>query len=317
MAPTKQLARRLGQAVVVLLLVSVIVFTLEHLLPGGPARAELGTRATPSAIEAFNRANGLDQPIPGQYLNWLGQLLQGDLGYSYQQNQSVNALLSANLPKTLVLTGTALLVAVVLAIGVGIAQAAQRKRPLDAALSGLAFTLYSMPVFWLALLLVDVFAVRLGVLPAEAPQGDLAQVLSHPQAMVLPVLTIALVTLAAFSRYIRSSLTDELTQDYVRAAKARGASRSRVLLVHALRNALIPVVTLIGLSLPSLIGGAVIVEVVFNYPGMGLLLYHAALSDDYPVLLGVSMAVATATVLGSFLADAAYQLVDPRVRSGR
>jgi peptide/nickel transport system permease protein len=317
MSLAKQLARRLGQAVVVLLLVSVIVFTLEHLLPGGPARAELGARATPSAIAAFNRANGLDQPIVGQYLHWLGQLLQGNLGFSYQQNQSVNSLIANVLPKTLVLSGTALLVAVLLAIGFGIVQAARHKRPLDYAMSGVAFTLYSMPIFWLALLLIDLFAIGLRIFPAEAPQGNLGQVLSDPKALVLPVLTIALVTLAAFSRYIRSSLTDELTQDYVRAARARGASGSRVLLVHALRNSLIPVVTLVGLSLPTVIGGAVIVEVVFNYPGMGLLLYNAALSDDYPVLLGVSMAVATATVVGSFLADVAYDLIDPRVRDSQ
>lgn len=317
MSSATLLARRLGQSAVVLLLVSVIVFTLEHLLPGGPARAVLGTRATPSAIEAFNQANGLDQPVPAQYLHWLGQLFQGNLGFSYQKNQSVNSLLTANLPKTLLLTGSALVVAVLLAIGIGVLQAARRKRPLDYAMSGVAFTLYSMPIFWLALLLIDIFAVRLKVLPAVAPHGNVAQILADPKALVLPVLTIALVSVAAYSRYIRSSLTDELTQDYVRAAKARGASGSRVLLVHALRNSLIPLVTLVGLSLPTLIGGAVIVEVVFNYPGMGLLLYNAALTNDYPVLLGLSMAVAAATVCGSFLADVAYNLIDPRVRESR
>jgi peptide/nickel transport system permease protein len=317
MTLAKQLARRLGQAVVVLLLVSVIVFVLEHMLPGGPARAALGVRATPTAIEAFNRANGLDQPVIGQYFHWLGQLVQGDLGFSYQQNQPVRSMLANVLPKTLVLTGTALTLAVLLAIAYGIVQAARRKKPEDYLMSGLAFTLYSMPIFWLALLLIDLFAVRLKILPSSAPQGDLTQVLTNPAGLVLPILTIALVSLAAFSRYIRSSLMDELSQDYVRAARARGASGSRVLLVHALRNSLIPVVTLIGLSLPTVIGGAVIVEVVFNYPGMGLMLYNSAVANDYPVLLGVSMAVAAATIIGSFLADVAYDLIDPRVRDSR
>lgn len=310
----RYLARRCGQAVVVLLLVSVIVFCLSKLLPGGPARASLGVHATPTAIAAFNKANGLDASPPQQYWHWLTGVLSGNLGFSYVQNQSVAALLGQRLPKTAFLAGIAVLVAVLVAIPLGLYQAVRRNRADDYALTAVTFTLYSTPAFWLALLLIEAFAVRLHAFPAEAPQGSFSAVFADPGALVLPVLTIALVTIAAFSRYVRSSVLDELAQDYVRMARSKGAGRRYILLFHVLRNSLSPVVTLLGLSLPFILSGTLITEQVFNYPGAGLLFFNAAQIQDYPVLLGVVLVVGVATVVGSLLADIAYAVLDPRVR---
>ncbi len=177
--------------------------------------------------------------------------------------------------------------------------------------------LYSTPAFWVALLLIDVLSVRLHVFPAEAPQGSFSAIFSDPGAMVLPVATVTVVTIAAFSRYIRSSVLDELAQDYVRMARSKGNSSQAILVRHVLRNALSPVVTLLGLSLPFILSGTLITEEVFNYPGVGLLAFNAATSQDYPVLLGVVLVVGIATVVGSLLADIAYALLDPRVQLGR
>jgi peptide/nickel transport system permease protein len=309
------LLRRCSQAVVVLLLVSVIVFGLLHLLPGGPARAILGTHATPTNIAAFNKQNGLDSPVPVQYWHWLTGVLSGNLGFSYVQNQSVASLLGQRLPKTAFLAGVSVLLAVLIAVPVGFFQAVRRQRISDYAVTTVTLVLYSTPAFWVAILLIDVLAVRLHVFPAEAPQGSFSALISDPEALILPVLTITLVTVAAFSRYIRSSVLDELAQDYVRMARSKGASRRIILFGHVLRNAAGPVVTLLGLSLPFIVSGTLITEYVFNYPGIGLLTYNAAVTQDYPVMLGVVIVVGAATVVGSLLADITHAILDPRVRA--
>jgi peptide/nickel transport system permease protein len=309
------LLRRCAQAVVVLLLVSVIVFGLLHLLPGGPARAILGTHATPTNIAAFNEQNGLDSPVPIQYWHWLTGVLSGNLGFSYVQNESVSSLLAQRLPKTAFLAGVAVLLAVLIAVPVGFFQAVRRNRAGDYVVTTVTLVLYSTPAFWVAILLIDVLAVRLRVFPAEAPQGSFSALVSDPKALVLPVLTITLVTVAAFSRYIRSSVLDELAQDYVRMARSKGASRRVILFGHVLRNAAGPVVTLLGLSLPFIVSGTLITEYVFNYPGIGLLAFNAATSQDYPVILGVVIVVGAATVVGSLLADVTHAILDPRVRA--
>jgi peptide/nickel transport system permease protein len=298
---------------VVLVLVSIIVFGLSKLLPGGPARAILGTHATPTAIAAFNKANGLDRPAPVQYWHWLTGVLSGNLGFSYVLNQPVSALLSQRLPKTAFLAGISVALAVLIAVPVGLYQAVRRGRADDYAVTTVTFVLYSTPAFWLALLLIEFFAVRLHLVPAEAPQGSFSAVLGDPSGMVLPIATITLVTVAAFSRYVRSSVLDQLAQDYVRMARSKGASQRYILVGHVLRNSISPVVTLLGLSLPFILSGTLITEEVFNYPGVGLLFFNAATSQDYPVLLGVVLIVGVATVAGSLLADISYALLDPRV----
>ncbi|WP_329171313.1 ABC transporter permease [Streptomyces decoyicus] len=310
------LAKRLAQALVVLLLVSVIVFVLLHLLPGGPARAILGVQATPESVAHFNHQQGYDRSLPEQYVRYLGRLLTGDLGESYKLNQSVAALLAERLPKTALLAGLALGLAVLLAVPLGVLQAVRRGKAADYVLTGAAFLAYATPVFFLGLVFILVFSQQLPLLPAEAPQADtVGGILAAPAALVLPVLTAALGIIAAFSRYMRSAVLDNLGEDYVRTARAKGQSNARLLARHVLRNALIPLATLLGLYLPTLFSGTLVVESMFNYPGMGLLFWNAAQSSDFPVLLGVTLVVGVATVLGSLLTDIAYAVLDPRIRS--
>jgi peptide/nickel transport system permease protein len=312
---TAYIARRLGQALLVIIGVSLIVFLITKLLPGGPARAILGPRATQGQIHAFLVANGYTKPIFVQYVDYISRLVRGNLGFSYHYNQSVVLLLSQNLPKSALLIGLAYVVALVIAIPIGMIQGVRRNKVSDYALTGVAFIGYSMPLFWLGIILILLFSVTLHWLPPEAPQGaTVGAVLQQPSALVLPVVTLAIVTIALFSRFVRSSTIENLTQDYVRTARAKGVPDRRILFGHVLRNSLIPIITLVGLSLPVMISGAVIVEAVFNYPGMGLLFWNAATTQDYPVLMGFTIVVAFAAVLGSLIADLLYAVADPRVR---
>jgi peptide/nickel transport system permease protein len=306
--------RRLVQAVVVIFGVTIIVFIVVHLLPGG-SRALLGAKATPQQIHLFARQNGYDQPIFVQYVQYLGRLLRGNLGYSYHYNQSVVSLLGQNLPKSALLVGLAYAVALAVGVPLGLLQAVRRNRFSDYLLTGVSFIGYSMPVFWLGILLILGFAVGLHIFPAEGPQGaTVGAVLSQSTALVLPVVTLAIVNIALFSRYMRSSAVETLVQEYVRTARAKGATEIRIVFHHVLRNSLLPMISLIGLGLPSALSGAVVVESVFNYPGMGLLLWNAATTHDYPLLLGFTVVVAAATVIGSLIADLLYAVADPRVR---
>ena len=311
---TLYLVRRIGQAVVVVLFVIVVVFALTRALPGGPARAILGPRATQVAVASFNHTYGLDQPVPVQFVNYLGALSHGDLGFSYKRNQSVGTLVGQYLPVTLVLMVISTALAVMVAIPIGMVQSVRRNRLEDHVLTAVLFVLYSMPVFWLGLILIVIFAGNLNWLPSGGPQGGLATYPRQLSSLVLPIATLTLVTIALFSRYLRSAMIEALVQDYVRTARAKGASLNRVMLRHVLPNSLFSTITLLGLSIPYIFSGALIVEALFNYPGMGLLFWNAASSRDYPVVLGVTLVVALATVVGNLAADLVYAIVDPRVR---
>jgi peptide/nickel transport system permease protein len=307
--------RRIGQAVIVIAGVTVIVFIMRHLLPGSIARAIIGLRATPQQVATFNRENGLNRPLPLQYVAFLSQLLHGNLGYSFKQNMSVDAIVVHDLPNDLLLVGVSLVLALLIAIPVGIVQAVRRNRLVDYAATGISFVLYSMPAYLLGLLLIAFFAVNLRLLPAEAPQQPtIGGVLSDPAGLVLPVATLTLITVALFSRYMRSSAIDSLTQDYIRTARAKGLRQSAILYRHLLRNSLIPVATLVGISMPGILTFGLIVEQLFNFPGIGLAYFNAAVNGDYPVVFGVTVLVAAATVAGNLIADIAYALLDPRVR---
>jgi peptide/nickel transport system permease protein len=309
------LLRRVVQSVAVVFVVTIIVFLLLHQLPGGPARAVLGPRATPQQIAQFNQQNGLDRAVPIQYLDYLRHWVTGDFGFSYKLNQTVGSLLAQRLPKTLVLNALALLLTLIVAIPVGIYQAVRRNRFFDYTATGLSFVFYAAPTFFLGLIAVLIFAQDLNLLPPEAPQSDgVVPIFTEWRAMILPIVTLALLSIAGFSRYMRSSVLDNVTQDYVRTARSKGCSSARVLRSHVLRNALLPIATLIGLSLPALFAGALVTESIFNFPGMGLLFWQAAQTSDYPVELGVVLVTAVATVIGNLLADVSYVLLDPRVR---
>jgi peptide/nickel transport system permease protein len=310
------LFRRILQAAVVVLLVTMITFILLRAIPGNVAVAILGPAAyrNPAALAQFNAQYGFDKPWFQQYLLWLGHLLQGNLGFSWTLDQSVASLLADRLPKTILLVGISTVLALIVAVPIGLWQAVKRNGTLDYGFTALAFLFYAAPTFFVATVLILVFSVKLNWFGPEGPQGSFTQSLTDWRDLALPVITLALVTIALFSRYMRSAVLDNITLDYVRTARAKGASSRRVLWRHVLRNSLIPIATLLGLSIPAIISGALIVESVFNYPGMGYLFYQSALKQDYPVMLGFIIVVAVATVVGSLLADIAYAVLDPRVR---
>ncbi|MCP2165024.1 ABC transporter permease [Goodfellowiella coeruleoviolacea] len=310
--------RRLLLAAVVVFLVSLITFLLLHLLPGGPARGVLGPEATPQQIEQFNHDHGFDQPVHVQYWDYLTRLLRGDLGASYTLNSPVGTLLAQRLPRTLLLTVASTLLAILVALPLGVAQAVRRNSRFDYLATGLTFVLYATPVFFLSLLLIIVFTQLWPVFPAQAAQGEsIGELLSQPRSLVLPVIAGAGATVAAFSRYARASVVDNLAEDYVRTARAKGTPERVILWRHVWRNSLTSVVAMLGYYVPVIFGGALVVESMFNYPGVGLLLWNAARTSDYPVLLGVVLVIAVATVVGSLLADLAQLLIDPRVRTAQ
>jgi peptide/nickel transport system permease protein len=311
------LVHRIGQSIAVVFIVLVVTFILIHLLPGSPAKAELGPKATAVSIAAFNKLNGFDKPLVNQFWSYLVRTAHGNLGYSYIQNQTVGALVKENLPKDIVLLGISTVVALLIAIPLGILQAMRRNHFSDYVFTGLSFIFYSTPTFFLAFLLIGLFSIQFHVFPAEAPQTSSAiGILEQPRALVLPVLTLTLITIAQFSRYMRSSAMENLAQDYIRTARAKGLSQRLIVWRHLLRNCMIPIVTLLGVSLPGIVAGAILTETVFNFPGMGLQFYKAAVDQDYAVLLGFTLFIGIATVVGNLLADVGYGLLDPRIRVG-
>jgi peptide/nickel transport system permease protein len=312
---TGYLIRRVLQAILILFLVTVFTLALVHLFPGGPIRSLLGPRATPQQIAFYNAQYGFDKPFYIQYAKWVGQLLHGNFGYSPKLNQTVASEITQFLPKTIVLVLIGTVVSLLFGIPLGVYQAVKRYTIGDYILTGVSFLGYATPTFFFALLLISWFSIDLHLFPGAAPQGaTIEQILSQPRALVLPVVAYAFLLYALWSRYMRSSVMDNLVQDYVRTARAKGASERRVLWGHVFRNSLTAIVTLLGLSLPTLVAGAIFIEVVFNYPGMGLAFYNAALNNDYQTLLGFTVIVSVATIVGNLLADIGYAVLDPRVR---
>jgi peptide/nickel transport system permease protein len=310
--------RRAGQALVVILGVILITFVLAKLIPGGEAKAVLGPKATPFNVAQFNRLNGLDLPVWDQFWRYVeGIFAHLNLGYSYKYNQGVRQVIGERLPKTLLLVGTSVVISLIIAIPLGILQVVRRNKPIDYAVTSASFFFYAMPAFLLGTLLIIWFSFDLKWFPVSPPaDAPATAIFTDPRAFVLPIITLSAITIASFSRYMRSSMMDQLTEDYTRTAKAKGATNRRVLYGHALRNALIPILTLLGLSLPAIVSGALITETVFNYPGMGLLTVQSAFNDDIQVVLGTTLVITVATVVGSLLADVLYAAADPRIRLG-
>jgi len=312
---TTFIIRRLLQAVAALVLVSLLVFAFLWLLPGGPQQAMLSGAASADHLHQLRHDYGLGNPAVLAYLSWLGQVLHGNLGYSYVENASVGSLLAASLPRTVVLMVTATAIGLAVAIPAGLAQAMRRDAATDRVARALSYVGYGMPSFFLGSILILIFAVRLHWFGAEGPQSaGITGVLTDWRDLTLPVLTLAVATVAIFARYVRSAAIDSLAHDYVRTARAVGSGRRRVLTRHVLRNSLIPVITLAGLSIPRILAGALVVESLFNIQGMGWRLWQAAQKHDFPVLLGFILVIGAGAVVGSLLADVGYMLADPRVR---
>ncbi len=305
--------RRLLQAIVVMLIVSVIVFVLLHMLPGGLVRAQLGPKATAYAVHEITLQEGLNKPLPVQFGLWLWHVLHGNLGFSYKQNQSVASLLVEFVPRTLLLVGSSMLLALAVAVPMGLIQGLRRDHLDDQAMSAIMLVFYTTPSFLMGSILIVVLSIWLNVLPSTASNfGSGAS--TDFRVLILPVLTLCLGNVSYFSRYMRSATIDSLLGDYVRTAKAKGVPTRRMLMHHVLRNAFSSTITLLGLSLPYVLSGSLIIEALFNFPGVGLLFWNAAQDRDFPVLLGVVLVVTLATVIGNLLADLGYAWLDPRVR---
>lgn len=305
--------RRLRDAVFVMLIVSLTVFMLLHALPGGLIRSQLGLKASNYAVHQLEVQQGLLKPLPEQFGIWLWNALHGNLGYSNKLNQTVGSLLAEYVPRTMLLLGASLLLAVLVAVPLGMAQAKRRNKVDDHVLSFVMLTFYAAPFFLLGVALILLLNLWLGLLPATASNFG-ASLSVDVRDLALPVITLTVGNVSYFSRYMRSQTIDSLLEDYVRTARAKGASSGRVMLRHVLRNSLSSTVTMIGLSLPVVISGSLVIEELFNYPGVGLLFYNASQDRDYPVLLGVVLVVTLATVVGNLFADVTYAVLDPRIR---
>ena len=309
------LGRRLVTSIIVVIGVSIFIFLLLHAIYPSPARQVLGLSARPAQIAAWNKSNGYDDPVIVQYLRYMNQLLHGNLGSSYAENPSVFALFQERVWRSVYLSGISLLIAVIIAMPLGIFQAVKRNTIGDNVATSGAFILYSMPSFFLGLILIQVFAISLPIFNFEASQSSSVwYVMGDWYSMTLPIFTLALITVAAFSRYMRSSAIDVLAQDYIKVARAKGLPERLVLWRHLVRNASLPMVTLIGLSLPILLAGNLITETLFNYQGLGLLFFTSLQKVDYPVLLAYTLAGAVLVVVGNLIADIALTVADPRIR---
>ena len=309
------LIRRIGTSIIILLGISFFIFFLLHTIYPSPAIDVLGSRANTALINAWNKEHGFDDPFVVQYLHYMNQLLHGNLGYAYKFNQNVSTLFQERWARSAYLTFMSLFLAVLVAVPLGIFQAIRRNSVGDNVVTSLAFVTYAMPVFFLALILIQVFALSFPVFNFEASQDtNVFKVMGDWHSMTLPILTLALVTIAGFSRYMRSSAMETLTQDYIKAARAKGLSERLVLSRHLVRNACLPMVTLIGLSIPFLLAGSLITETVFNYQGLGLLFYNSLNNADYNVLLAYTLIGASLTVIGNLVADMALTVADPRIR---
>src|SRR6185312_4900360 len=307
--------RRLLQGVLVLFIVSLVTFLLIHAAPGGPAlltNPELGR----DEVAQIKQNLGLNDPLPIQYLRWIRNVFQGNLGTSYSTLTPVSSLIRDRLPNTILLGGLALLLSVLIAIPLGIASAVRHNSAIDRVLTGFTFLGVSVPVFWLAIILVIIFSVELHMLPSGNmfTVGEPFSLVDRIKHLVLPVLTLLVLNLATLTRYTRSAMIEVLGQDYIRTARAKGLGSRTVIYRHALRNAMIPVITIIGVFLPNAVAGAAITETVFAWAGMGLLAVNAADTRDYPVVLGATLTVAVIVVVSNLVTDLLYGVLDPRIR---
>jgi peptide/nickel transport system permease protein len=310
------LLRRLLGMVPLLLGISLLLFVIIHLAPGGPLDAYVDNPSvTPEALEQIKVAYGLDQPLPVQYFKWVKSMAQGMWGYSIRSGRPVTQEIAERLPATLLLGLTALALSMAMALPVGVVTAALRRTAWDHALTFLSFAGISIPVFWLALMMQLLFAITLGWLPVAGYEtigtGGFLDRLAH---LAMPAAVLSLATVAAWSRFLRASMVDALGQDYIRTAYAKGHSTTGVLIKHALRNALLPVVTVVSMEMASIISGAVITETVFAWPGIGRLFVESMDGRDYPVLMALMMMGSAALVLSNLAADIVYVLIDPRIR---
>ena len=313
-------AGRLGQSVLLVWLVLTITFFLLHLAPGDPMARYDDPEMDPETVEMMRRQFGLDRSVPEQYARWISNFARGNFGISLRYNRPVSELLASTVPNTLRLTLLALAVYMILGVALGVTSAARKNSLFDRIGTLTALVVYSIPSFWLALMLIMLFSLKLGWLPSSHMQsidasnlGALELFRDRAAHLVLPAFVLGVASAAGMARYMRGSMIDELRSDYVRTARAKGLSEGAVLMKHAFRNAAIPIVTIVGLSIPFLLGGSVVTEKIFSWPGMGSLMVESIFTRDYPVVLAINFIVSVMVILGNLLADFGYALLDPRI----
>jgi peptide/nickel transport system permease protein len=332
----RYVGRRLVEIVPVFFGVLLIVFVIAHLTPGDPVLIALGEHATPEAIERLRAELDLDEPLPLQFFKYMGRVMRGDLGRSIQNNERVIVELGTRFPATIELTFAAMLIASVVGIATGVVAAARQNSWFDGASMFVALFGFSMPIFWLGIMLILLFAWYLGWFPISGRldytieltrltnfylvdallSGNWRALGNALRHLILPAITLSTVALAIIARMTRSSLLEVLRQDYVRTARAKGLGEARVISRHALKNAFIPVVTVIGLNVGSLLGGAILTETIFAWPGVGRLVVDAIFARDYPIVQGAVLAIALVFVVVNLLVDLSYAYLDPRIRYG-
>jgi peptide/nickel transport system permease protein len=313
----RYILRRMIQALPLLFAISVASFAILKATPGGPLAAYEGN---PEFTEAdrvrLEQAFGLDRPLPIQYINWLGSFVTGDWGYSFAHHRPVLELIGERLPNTILLMGTVFVVVLLLVLPIGILTSLRQYSLFDHVVTGTTFTFLSTPTFWLGLLLIVVFGLQLRWLPmgGVSTPGMEFDVIDRVRHLILPVATIALVQVGSHVRFLRASMLETIGQDYMRTARSKGLAERVVIIRHALKNAAIPLVTVVALDLPELFVGALVTESIFGWPGMGRLFLDAAFRSDYPVLQGILAVSSTLIVLANLVADVAYAYLDPRIR---
>lgn len=307
--------RRLLQAIPLLIGISLVVFLMIYLAPGDASVFAISERANEQQVQAYRHYMGLDLPWYRQYLRLSGNWLRGDLGTSLIQRRPVSTIIAERLPRTVELVGLATFLSLLIAIPIGVFSAVRQYSLSDHIVTVLSFIGIAVPTFWLGIMLILIFSVRLHLLPTGGTQtiGQPWSLADHVKHLLLPATVLTVVQTASWSRYMRSSMLEVLVQDYVRTARAKGLAERLVLLRHAMRNAMLPIITLLGLSLPALVGGAIITEQIFSWNGLGKLVVDSAGKRDTPVVLALVMLSAVSIVVGNLVADLSYRLVDPRI----
>ena len=310
----RYILKRIGQSIIVLVIVTVLVFLVMHMIPGDPIAIYLGETATPEQIEKYTREFGLDQPLYVQYIKWVLGLFQGQMGRSISFSMDVTQLLPQRILTTLSVTLPAFILAVIVGVILGVLSATHRGKALDSVISVFANIGIATPTFWVGIILVYIFALKLGWLPVQGHTALTEDFVKGIRQLVMPVIVLSLGSMASITRQTRSAMLEVISSDYIHTARAKGLKEKTVTLRHALRNALVPIVTLLGMSVGGLIGGTVLIEQLFSIPGVGSLMMTAILNKDYMVVQNVVFIIALFVMICNLVVDILYGYIDPRIR---